>query len=105
MNDGERVFGYRLFCISRGEQAPLPGFDEKSYVASAGYDGRGLNDLVSDFTRLRESNVALLETLGEEAWRRSGNANGSPVSVLGLTYIMAGHIRHHLSVLRSRYRS
>jgi hypothetical protein len=26
--DGERVFGYRAFCISRGERAALPSFDE-----------------------------------------------------------------------------
>jgi len=31
--DGERVFGYRAFCISRGEQAALPGFDENQYVS------------------------------------------------------------------------
>lgn len=104
LNDAERVFGYRLFCISRGEEKPLPGFDEKAYVASSGYDRQPLKDLVADFTRLRESNVALLESLDDTAWQRSGNANGSPVSVRGLTYIMAGHVRHHLGVLRSRYR-
>jgi hypothetical protein len=105
MNDGERVFGYRLFCISRGEQAALPGFDEKTYVSAAGYDRRALKDLVADFSRLRDSNVALLESFDEPAWLRSGNANGSPVSVRALSYIMAGHVRHHLGVLRSRYRS
>jgi hypothetical protein len=105
MNDGERVFGYRLFCISRGEQASLPGFDEKTYVAAAGYDRRALKDLVQDFGRLRESNVALLENLDDAAWRRAGNANGSGVSVRALSYIMAGHVRHHLGVLESRYRT
>ncbi len=33
--DGERVFGYRAFCFSRGEQAALPSFDENQYVAGA----------------------------------------------------------------------
>lgn len=104
MNDGERVFGYRLFCISRGEEKPLPGFDEKNYVARSGYDRRPLKNLILDFTSLRESNVALLESLDEAAWRRAGNANGSGVSVRALSYILAGHVRHHLGVLESRYR-
>ena len=33
--DGERVFGYRAFCFSRGEQAALPSFDENAYVAAS----------------------------------------------------------------------
>src|SRR5512133_3675899 len=33
LTDGERVFGYRAFCFSRGEQTPLPAFDENVYVA------------------------------------------------------------------------
>ena len=32
--DTERVMGYRAFCIARGEVKPLPGFDEKDYVAA-----------------------------------------------------------------------
>jgi len=32
--DGERVFGYRAFCFSRGEAASLPSFDENQYVSS-----------------------------------------------------------------------
>src|SRR5262249_16619360 len=30
--DGERVFGYRLFCIARGEKQNLPGFDQNEYM-------------------------------------------------------------------------
>ena len=33
--DAERVFGYRAFCFSRGEQASLPSFDENQYVDAA----------------------------------------------------------------------
>src|SRR5262252_5344598 len=36
--DGERVFGYRAFCIARGEQQSLPGFDQNEYLTTAPYD-------------------------------------------------------------------
>ena len=29
-----RVCGHRAFCISRGEAATLPAFDENAYVAA-----------------------------------------------------------------------
>jgi hypothetical protein len=101
--DGERVFGYRAFCIARGDQASLPGFDEQAYVAASGYDARPLAELLSEFVALREANLAFLRRLQADAWPRAGTANGTPVTVRALAFVMAGHVRHHLGVLRSRY--
>jgi hypothetical protein len=101
--DGERVFGYRAFCISRGEQAALPGFDENQYVAAAPRDGASLPDLGAEFAAVRKANLAFLRRLGDDAWPRVGTASGKPVSVRALAWIMAGHPRHHLGVLRERY--
>jgi len=101
--DAERVFGYRAFCISRGEQTALPGFDENDYVARATWAQRPLGELAREFAAVRASNLEALRPLDAEAWRRSGIANASPISVRALAFIMAGHVRHHLSVLRRRY--
>jgi hypothetical protein len=103
IGDAERVFGFRAFVFSRGDQNPFPGFDENAYVAESGYDSRSLESLAGDFTGLREVNLALLRRLSPEAWLRTGIANGKPVSVRALAYVMAGHLRHHLGVLRERY--
>lgn len=101
--DGERVFGYRALCIARGEQQNLPGFDENAYMPNAPYEHVELEDLLNEFRLVRLSNIAMLRTLDEQAWTRMGVANGAPVSVRALVYIMVGHARHHMSVLRERY--
>ena len=101
--DGERVFGYRAFCISRGELTPLPAFDENAYVAASHYNERTVSDLLAEFTSLRQSNSAFLCRLGEEDWKRMGTASNNPVSVRALAYIMVGHVRHHLNGLRTAY--
>src|SRR5260221_14524747 len=93
--DAERVFGYRAFCIARGEQKNLPGFDEKEYMLSAPYDRIALEDLLSEFRLVRLSNIAMLRNLDEGARMRTGMANDMPVSVRALTYIMAVIHRHH----------
>lgn len=103
LTDGERVFGYRAFCISRGEQAPLPAFDENAYVAHSGYDGVPLGELVDELVSVRRGNLAALRRLAAADWTRLGTASGKPVSVRGLAYVMAGHPRHHLAILRERY--
>ena len=101
--DAERVFGYRAFSIARGEQNSLPGFDEKEYMLAAPYDRISLEDLLSEMRLVRQANMAMLRNLDEEAWMRIGTANDNQVSVRALAFIMAGHVRHHMSVLRERY--
>ncbi len=65
--DGERVFGYRAFCIARGETRNLPGFDEKEYMLSAPYNQIDLEDLLSELRLVRLANIAMLRNLDEQA--------------------------------------
>ena len=102
--DSERVFGYRLFSISRGEQKSLPGFDENEYMNASSYNHVSLTELFEEFKLVRSSNLAILRAPNEEVWRRKGIANDSPVTVRALAFIMVGHVRHHMHVLSERYR-
>jgi hypothetical protein len=101
--DGERVFGYRAFSIARGEKQDLPGFEQDDYIVTAPYNHISLEDLLSEFRLVRQANLAMFRTLDSESWNRSGVANGNSVSVRAIAFIMAGHVRHHMSVLRDRY--
>jgi predicted ester cyclase len=101
--DGERIFGLRAFCFSRGDQAHFPSFDENTYVAHSRSDDRPLRDLMREFAAVRRANLAHLYTLGAPEWARIGTASGHPVSVRAIAYIMVGHVRHHLGVLKERY--
>jgi len=103
MTDAERVFGYRGFCISRGEQAPLPAFDENAYVARSRYDEQPLADLLAELIAVRKSNLAFLRQLQEREWELMGTASLKPVSVRALAFVMAGHVRHHLAGLHKNY--
>jgi hypothetical protein len=103
MTDVERIFAYRALRIGRGDQTPLPGFDENAYMEKSGFDRRTLEDLVEELIHVRQATLALLRHLDNDAWARVGSANNAPVSVRGLAYVTAGHFRHHLTVLRDRY--
>ena len=101
--DGERVFGYRALCIARGEKQNLPGFDQDDYMLTAPYKHIELEDLLSELRLVRLSNLAMFRSLDEEAWNRVGTANGNEITVRALAFIMGGHVRHHMNVLRERY--
>lgn len=101
--DAERVFAFRLLAIARGEQQDIPGFDENAYVDAADFNGRELAGLAAELKAVRESNLYLLRSLNDEEPKNIGSANGQPVSVRALVYIMAGHELHHLNIIRERY--
>lgn len=101
--DSERVFSYRALSIGRGDPAPLPGFDEKSWALTANFDDRTLKDLVREYGLVRDATLALFRSLPAQAWSRRGTANTYSVTVRALAWIIAGHERHHLKILRERY--
>ena len=103
VTDTERIFGYRALCVARGEAAPLPGFEQVDYAAHAGHDRYTLPELLDEFEAVRRANVSMLSHLDETAVLRIGKANGLPISVRALAYIMVGHVRHHLGVLGDKY--
>ena len=103
VNDGERVFAYRALWFARGFSDPLPSFDQEVAVAGAVSDRVSWAKLVEEFRSVRLATLAFFRELPEEAWSRSGTASDNPVSVRALAYIMAGHVDHHLAILRERY--
>lgn len=103
INDGERVFAYRVLRFSRNDETALAGFDENPYVAQSNFNQRKLTDLVEEFVLLRQSNMFIFRNLKESDWDNFGIASDAKVTVRGLAYIMVGHIRHHLKILQERY--
>jgi hypothetical protein len=101
--DTERIMTYRALRIARGDTTPLPSFDENAYVPVAKFDARSLADLVGELRTVRAATLALMRTFDEDAWRRRGTASGKPVSVRALGFMIPGHERHHVEVLRTRY--
>ncbi len=101
--DTERILAYRAFSIARGETQPLNGYEPEEYAAESAADGTRLRDLLAEFEHVRRGNIAMLRRLPGEAWQRVGTASGHPISVRALAYIMAGHIPHHLGIIREQY--
>lgn len=103
LTDTERIFGYRLLRISRGDPTALPGFDEKAYVPAGQFDDRPLPTLLAELRAVRLSTAALVQGVPEADWIRMGEANGSSISARALAYIIVGHMAHHMEVMRERY--
>jgi DinB family protein len=103
LNDTERLFVMRAFWFARGFDTPLPSFDQHIAVLSAGAETRTLRSLVDEFQSVRSSTLTFFQNLPDEAWMRRGIASDNPFTVRALAYIGAGHVIHHVKILRERY--
>ncbi len=103
VTDTERAFAFRVLWFARGFDTPLPGYDQIIAASGAEADRVSWADHVEEFRRVRLSTIPLFAGLPREAWERSGIAADSRVTVRALAYIIAGHVAHHLTILRERY--
>ena len=101
--DTERVFSYRLVWIARGDQTPLPGFDQDPWVPNSRAQSRSLANILDELEAVRGATLALVRSLDAEAIAATGTASGATVSARALIWIIAGHFAHHLGLTRDRY--
>jgi len=103
MIDTERILTYRALCIARGESARLPAFDEESYARHTDASNRTLEDLIDELSSVRASSLAMFNSFTEEMLQRSGLSFRGSYSVLALGFIVTGHQRWHLNIIKERY--
>jgi hypothetical protein len=101
--DAERVFSYRALRFARGDATPLASFDENAYAPAGRFNDRRIGSLIDEFQSIRAATVHVFRYLDDEEMARRGVASGNPISVRALGFIIAGHERHHASLLRERY--
>jgi hypothetical protein len=103
MIDTERMMAYRLLRFSRKDNQPLLGFDENEYVKNSRFFAREFESLIDEFASVRKSNLFLFNSLTQEDLALSGIANGQRITVKALLFVMAGHAKHHLEIIKERY--
>ncbi|WP_229251034.1 DinB family protein [Emticicia sp. BO119] len=103
MIDTERIFAYRALCFARGETSRMPSFDEEEYGRNTNANQRTLENLIDELKTNRASFIALYNSFTDEMLLRTGLSFKGIYSVLAIGFIIAGHQRWHLNIIRERY--
>jgi uncharacterized damage-inducible protein DinB len=103
LSDTERAFAFRALWFARGFDTPLPGYDQTIAAAGAQADAITWSSHVEEFERTRLATISLFRNLPPESWMRTGIASDHPFTVRALSFIIAGHVTHHLKIVRQRY--
>jgi len=103
LSDTERVFAARAMWFARALEGEMPSFDQDISIAAGDFDSRPWESLVGELDSVRAATLSLFDGLPDEAWDRRGIASGNPFTVRALAWLAAGHITHHLRIVRDRY--
>lgn len=103
--DTEKIMHFRALCISRGEQAGFPDFDQDAYVQTADFNALSPQQLLRSFLLHRELLKDFLEQVPAGIGTRQGTVSGRPMSVSALIHIIYGHTEHHIHGIRTSYRA
>lgn len=103
ITDTERAFAFRALWFARGFQDPLPSYEQDIAAAGANADAVAWPDHIEEFRRVRLATISLFRNMPAEAWDRTGIAAGNRFTVRAMAFIAAGHVAHHLRILKERY--
>ncbi|HEX7616346.1 MAG TPA: DinB family protein [Thermoanaerobaculia bacterium] len=103
INDAERVFVFRAFWFARRFDSPLPDFDQEIALAASSAHDASWARHVAEFGAVRAATTHFFRNLPDAAWSRSGIASGNPFTVRALAWITAGHVAHHITLVKQRY--
>lgn len=101
--DSERMFVFRALSFARTEDAVLPGFDENEFAANSNANERSMQDLLNEFSSVRDATIAMFRSFSDDTLKRKGTANNSVLTVRAAGFLICGHEIHHRDVISERY--
>lgn len=103
--DVERVMLNRAFVASKlDSKTVLMPMNDEYYVKNSNSNGRTIEGLLEEFQILRQLTSVTFRDMNEIQLEFKANNNGNPITARALAYIILGHAKHHLGVLKNLYR-
>jgi len=101
--DSEIIMGYRALTYARKDKANLSMYDHDNYVNTGCFHKIESELFIKHYSLVRESNLLLFRSFSEIDWLEEGNTGGKTFTTRTIPFILAGHTKHHLKVLKERY--
>ncbi len=101
--DAERNFCYRIMRISRGDQAQLPMYNVHEFITNAYAATRETANIMQELELLRKATIVMFTGMHPEMLDKTGPARDVTISVRALGFAMAGHVVHHMTIIKEKY--
>jgi DinB superfamily len=101
--DTERIFIYRALRIARKDKTPMAGFEQDDYIENLNWDNYPFSSVLNEYELIRKHTILFFNSMTAEMLEQTGISSDMKMAVSAIPFIIAGHERHHLNILKSRY--
>ena len=101
--DCEHMFVHRAFWVQRNMGPGLISFDHNKMVESSVSVKCTPSRFLELYEAQRNYTLAFAKTLKLADWDKTGEIEGKEFDIRLLYYVICGHERHHLNVVKSLY--
>lgn len=101
--DTERIFMNRALRFAREDYTELPGYDENHYAEHCFSNSRTVADMLEEYKVVRTSSIYLYKSFNDRVLTNIGKASGGVFSVRVIPFIVCGHQKHHIHIIKERY--
>jgi len=99
----EIIMLYRAIRISRGDKTELPGYDENNMIDKARIEKMTISKVLELFKNSRKNTLFYFNHFNKTELLEVGNFSGLRLNTEGIGFLCAGHLDHHLEVIKERY--
>jgi len=103
--DNERIMAYRALRFSRNDKTELPGYDEELFGKNTTANSRTIENLIEELITVRVSTLFLFKSFDSKMILNQSICYGQTISALALGFVIVGHQKHHLNVIKEKYES
>ncbi|MEP2447177.1 MAG: DinB family protein [Balneola sp.] len=103
ITDHEKIKMFRAFQLSRNEKVQLWGYDQNFLVNNSRFEELTMQQLISDFKKVRMSSISFIDTLSKNQLEIKGRAKQYEVTLEDLLKSIIGHEIHHINIIKERY--
>jgi len=103
ITDHERIMIYRALRFSRKDSTLLPGYDQNILVDNSRFDEQSFEQLLTDFSNVRNATISFIESLSQEQLTLTGKAWIFELTVEDFLKATIGHELHHIGIIKERY--
>ena len=101
--DTERIFNYRALRIARKDKTPLAGFEQDDYINNINWDNYPFSSILEEYELVRKHTIIFFNNMTDEMLQQSGISSDLDLAVKAIPFIIAGHEKHHLNIIKSKY--
>ncbi|WGD34598.1 DinB family protein [Olleya sp. YS] len=101
--DTERIFCYRALRFARQDKTALSGFNENDFVDFSNAKDRTIDSLLDEYKAVRQATITMFKSFTNQSLMYKGIAGAGEVSVRALGFLIIGHEKHHIDVIKQRY--